>query len=280
MSKKTKKPDASGHPAPKRGKKPAQDELDNFDSALSDLPPWDSTSKSRGTPLYPRCHDKHPELAIGGGVLVGASCNHPRPDFDVYVGFDYGMKIAALAPWLPATVKGPIQGKFEITDMQAPKDPAEFALMLDWLIEQLAAGRRVHIGCIGGHGRTGLVLSALVAKLGLDEDPIAYVRQVHCKKAVESQAQVDWLVKHYGCKPATPQKATSWSQKSFDGKYNGIGASFEKDPLAPSSPMGMLGKSGEGKALKGGPITKGGSLLGEGLRLTPLDGPSRIFDLA
>ena len=51
--------------------------------------------------------------------------------------------------------------------------------------------------CIGGHGRTGTCLAALLIEDGMSaKDAIEQVRTVHCKDAVESQVQewyLSWL---------------------------------------------------------------------------------------
>lgn len=52
----------------------------------------------------------------------------------------------------------------------------------------IAAGKRVGIFCIGGHGRTGYFGSLVAGLLGA-EDPIALVR-TYCAKTIESAAQI------------------------------------------------------------------------------------------
>jgi hypothetical protein len=93
-----------------------------------------------------------------------------------------------------------------------------FRNLVDYLCNQLQAGKRIHIGCIGGHGRSGLLLSAIVAKLGT-KDAIQWVRQNHCEKAVESEQQINFLVKHYGVTPAEPAKK-EWSTVSQGCSYS------------------------------------------------------------
>ena len=62
-------------------------------------------------------------------------------------------------------------------------------------------GRKIEVGCLGGHGRTGTLLSALVmaaeGKSALDA--IKEVRRRYCEKAVESSAQLE-LLRSYGQK--------------------------------------------------------------------------------
>lgn len=155
----------------------------------------------------PRCHTKHEELKLGNGVIVGASCGSPREGYDIYIGFCYTMKFKHQKyPWQLNGKDPVIEFQYNITDGCAPGKPKEFKKMIQWVIEQLDAGKRIHVGCIGGHGRTGTFLAALVARMKIDPDPIAWVRKHHCQKAVESESQVKFLVKHFGCKTAKPSK--------------------------------------------------------------------------
>ena len=57
--------------------------------------------------------------------------------------------------------------------------------------EALARGDTVEVGCIGGHGRTGTFLAALLVKieqLGGDE-AIRRVKEAYCSEAVETPGQ-------------------------------------------------------------------------------------------
>jgi hypothetical protein len=159
-----------------------------------------------------KCHTKHLVLELGMGEILGASCSMPRKGFDIYIGFCYTMTFTHQPyPW--ETKDDPVvEFKYEIQDMHAPKDAKEFKLLINWVAEQLEDGKRIHVGCIGGHGRTGTFLAALVSLYeDLTDDPIAYVREHHCKKAVESKDQIDFLVKHFGCKTAKASKTWSGS---------------------------------------------------------------------
>lgn len=158
----------------------------------------------------PRCHTTHKPIKLGHGEVLGASCGSPREGYDIYIGFDYGMKMQHQPfPW-DQTADPIIEFQYRITDMCAPKSPKEFRKMIEWCALRLDAGAKIHVGCIGGHGRTGTFLAALVAFMGVSDDPIAYVREHHCKKAVESKSQIKFLIKHFGCKKAKPTKQ-DWS---------------------------------------------------------------------
>lgn len=60
------------------------------------------------------------------------------------------------------------------------------------------AGRRVGVFCHGGHGRTGYFAAAVLGLLKPEEDPVQYLRQVYCQKAVETEEQLASLVEFLG----------------------------------------------------------------------------------
>lgn len=194
------------------------------DKDLFDDYPWfpetGTTATGKGSKkddkVYAPCHESHKELVIGNGVVIGASCGYPRKGYDVYVGFDSHMKfLAPVYPW-DQSEHPVIEFQYRITDTQPPSDVVSFKKMIDWLAAQLEAGKHIHMGCIGGHGRTGTVLSALVAQVMKVDDPIAWVHANHCKKAVESTSQVKFLMEHFGCKHAEPSKpvTTGWASSA------------------------------------------------------------------
>lgn len=171
----------------------------------------------------PRCYESHPPYEVAPGILIyGGSCHYPIvKDADIYGGFDSGMRFQGGSQYPWAGGEGPIEFLFKITDMQAPTDEVEFRKMIEWLTEQLTAGKKVHLGCIGGHGRTGLVFSALHKHMTGDEDATTHVRTHYCKKTVESDTQVKWLQKHWGITPVEPTKAYSYGSSSKSSSSSG-----------------------------------------------------------
>jgi hypothetical protein len=183
-------------------------------------------SAEEGNTLKPCC-DSHPALDVGGGaVIYGGSCIEPIiTDADVYVRFDmgwsgiWGKRPSKGYPWEEGwEVEFPISHgespwvvDFPIADECAPRNVDRFRKLVEWVSTQLDLGLKVHCGCIGGHGRTGTFLAALVAHrvkqigavaVGCDvgmKNPIKYVRAHYCQKAVESKKQVDFLVEEWGC---------------------------------------------------------------------------------
>lgn len=177
--------------------------------------------------LGPRCYESHPSLKLGKGIVYGGSASHPVKKADIYVSLQDGSTSKAMSdPWEPQAV---IEVQFNISDMQAPTNVPRFLKMIDWLCNQLHDGKKVHVGCHGGHGRTGLVLSALVAKMLETKDAIQYVRTHYCKKAVESTEQVAFLRKHYGVSKVDPAK--SW--KPSKGQVAQIGSGKRLEPDMP-----------------------------------------------
>ena len=60
---------------------------------------------------------------------------------------------------------------------------------VDDILNCLKQGKKVGIFCIGGHGRTGYITACVLGKLGI-QDPIKYLRENYCEKAIESNSQV------------------------------------------------------------------------------------------
>ncbi len=174
---------------------------------------WDTLKGSKkiedafaGTALSVRCYESHPALKLGNGNLIGGSASFPvAKDADVYVALQRGSTSGLSSdPWnLKENV---VEVHFGITDMTAPTDVPRFKKMVTWLCNQLQDGKTVHVGCIGGHGRTGLVISAIVAEMKGKKDAIQWVRKNYCKKAVESKEQIKFLMKHYGVTEVLPTK--------------------------------------------------------------------------
>lgn len=173
---------------------------------------WDSHAH-----VVKKCYESHPALPVGEYVIYGGSCAYPVvTDADIYVALDFMRAPISAQPWNPPD--GKLHTAFYIPDMKAPTDPAEFKRMVTWLAAQLIAGKKVHVGCVGGHGRTGTVLAALVNEMTGEADAITYVRTNYCHKAVESAAQIHFLHEHFGIKKAKPTKLGHVSTASYSGK--------------------------------------------------------------
>lgn len=217
--------------------------------------------KSSKKQPYKKCCHSHPVLKLGHGEIVGAACGSPRPGYDIYIGFDYGMKFEHQKyPW--NEIGDPvIEIQFRITDGCAPKDKKEFKKMVHWVADQLDEGKKIHVGCIGGHGRTGLFLAALVSLYeDLTDDPIAWVRKNHCKKAVESESQVKFLVKHFKCKTAEPSKPKDYWGGTQTGRYYGGQKTYSDYKRGPLSSKDVVADFPKGKRISC--MEKKGSIWG------------------
>lgn len=165
---------------------------------------WSTFGKGGGT--YEKCYHTHKPLKIGEFVIYGGSCSSPAvTDADVYIGFDGSMKMTSKSwPWKKGT-----EFLFQIPDGSIPAHPEEFKKLVAWTRKQLEAGLKVHCGCIGGHGRTGMFLSALVCEMTGEKDAIEYVRANYCSKVVETPSQVDFLHEHFGITKTSSSKQHS-----------------------------------------------------------------------
>lgn len=210
---------------------------------LADYETWDgwneamdSYDSTKTTTTYFRCNETHPELTILNGKVVGASCYNPRSGYDIYIGLDTGMKKQVSEfPWNKKKGKDVVEVCFPITDMKVPTNVEQFKKMIFWLCKQLREGKRIHIGCMGGHGRTGLVLAALISKATKIKDPIAWVRKNHCKKAVESVVQIKFLVQHYGMPTAVPTKEPTTRKKKQKANGKGKGKEWAQNKSSPGT---------------------------------------------
>lgn len=173
----------------------------------------------QGSGDYKQCAASHPKLPIIVGdktyFVTGGSCvsRVPSGDYDVFVGLDVGYsKTKRYYPW----EKG-VEFLYRVPDMGVPKSLASFKKMLGYLEKAILNRENVFIGCIGGHGRTGLVLAALVAKMTGNMKAVPYVRKNYCKKAVESEEQIEWLHKNFGIKKVKSSKnVQGWSNLYYD----------------------------------------------------------------
>lgn len=232
-----------------------------------------------------RCADSHPPLKMGNGWLHGGSCYQPNTDeADVLIGLDTGMqKTSQSWPW----TKG-VEFLYPISDMQAPVNPKSFDKLINWMVQQLEDGKRVHVGCIGGHGRTGTVIAAIVKVMLGEEDAIMWVRKHYCKKAVESAAQINFLNTYYGIKKVEPSKSfASYSSGKVKGKrgnrsYSGSsGISHDSYRRAGLEVGGYLEEVRKGTLvpLEYEPIVSQTSLsLGRtASKLSPIDGKRNVW---
>lgn len=202
----------------------------------------------------PKCYTTHEVLKFGKGRLLGASCGHPRSGYDIYIGFSMGMEFKYNSyPWV-ADDSPVIEFQFLISDMSVPKSPKDFKKMIKWVCNQLHAGKKIHVGCFGGHGRTGLFIAAVRAEFDGDKDAGNWVRKNHCIQAIESQSQINFLFKHFGIKKIKSSKTNyrGWIEKG--NKVDKLGSGIHAQNVIPfklKGPQTLKHVSGKGGSIWG-----------------------------
>lgn len=150
----------------------------------------------------------HPYLTVGSGRLYGGADTDPIMD-----GTDIVVRLQDSAvrredytyPWSGHPDSTRVIIDLPIPDRGVPKNPRDYHALIDYLHEGLMNGLVVQVGCFGGHGRTGMVLASIMAQ-AYEGNPIKFVREHYCKKAVESEEQVKFLSDYYGCPKEPPSK--------------------------------------------------------------------------
>jgi hypothetical protein len=217
-----------------------------------------------------RCFETHPALKVGDHEVFGGSCIDPIiKDADIYIGFDGGMRMTGASyPWNASRV----EVLFYIADGTAPAQADEFKKMVIWAAEQIKAGKKLHAGCIGGHGRTGTFLAALVTHMTGIKDSITYVRENYCQKAVESSSQVDFLHKHYGIKKVSGSKAHLYGGHSKSSSWS---PTYSPSPSPDKKPSnGYQGSSG---GVKPSPPTKPTEYSASSKQIHPVESSKNIW---
>lgn len=206
-----------------------------------------------------RCYESHPALEIKSGIVIyGGSCSTPIVmDADVYIGFDSGMKQTwRNDPW----EEGVYEVQHRMVDQHPPQDHERFVKLLDWTAYMLGEGKKIHAGCIGGHGRTGTFFAALVKTMTGEPDAITFVRKGYCDKAVESKAQVEYLAEKFGIVKQEPRHYAVVTTKSSGKQY-----SFPTYGYGKSSPeSGNSNRKMASASLSTGkPVRVGGNIWGK-----------------
>jgi hypothetical protein len=79
-------------------------------------------------------------------------------------------------------------------DGGVPRDAEAAAGTIVEAFEAARDAKRVEVGCIAGHGRTGTVLACMAVLAGVPaEDAVEWVREHYCEKAVEPPYQEPWV---------------------------------------------------------------------------------------
>ncbi len=126
-----------------------------------------------------------PNFQPEGTVLLNCTGLEPSADLILPRGFEALQKHVDSCPVI--TVNWPDGG--------CPPLSFEFWLELPKLMHAKGYSRLVPY-CLGSHGRTGTALASLaIAHLGLTaKDAVDLIRKAHCRNAVETFSQIDYLI--------------------------------------------------------------------------------------
>jgi hypothetical protein len=93
---------------------------------------------------------------------------------------------------LPSPGNSKLWRHMPIEDFSVPSDDKIVSEEIKKVFSRLLAGQQVYVGCAGGWGRTGLMLS-LIAKVAGQISPVEYVRKNYTHRAVETQEQAAYV---------------------------------------------------------------------------------------
>lgn len=120
-----------------------------------------------------------------------------------------------------------------VKDFHTPA-PMQLRRGLIKTVRAITQGKRVYVGCMGGKGRTGLMLAVLAKSFGV-EKPVEYVRANYYAHAVETPEQYKFV--EVFRIPAKVQRMIFWAR--FFSVF-----SFRKN-LTKAAPKGKLPKKKE-----------------------------------
>ena len=108
----------------------------------------------------------------------------------------------------------------------------------------------VYVCCVGGHGRTGTMISILAGLSGVipkDECPVEWLRKKYCENVVESQEQLDYVAAITGLKvSASPGKAYS-TYTQVNAGWPPVGGGWQGNVYGGSRDYPVINKSFDGE---------------------------------
>lgn len=175
-------------------------------------------NKDYGTPSYstttvsykPSCkHDRSTKVKLENGLEIYATAHRDvkylqaeEVDIGVYAysgwqGSLFPFVSAGLdVPWAPARDTQAVILPWP--DYGVPDNTDYMPDMIRWMLDLLGSGKSMEVACMGGHGRTGTLLAMLLVAQGLTPgEAIREARARHCKSAVESAKQCDYIAQFY-----------------------------------------------------------------------------------
>ena len=167
-------------------------------------------------PPFQGCTIMHPPLPIiikdkKFEIFGSSSITTNIENADIYISLEkYCTTFEWEQPWLNEKKQ---HISYFINDGDVPEDSDNFKKAILFTIDELKKNKKIHIGCISGHGRTGMFLSAIVQETMKDYlikkniSAIDYVRDNYCAHAVENLKQVLFLETTFNIK--WPEEETS-----------------------------------------------------------------------
>ena len=133
-------------------------------------------------------HDGSSPVLIGGYPIRLAACPHITAE--ALAKAQVLFPLNGQMPYKPVAF-GKAHLVFQCELMDRGGVPANWADFIRLVAEEyMPKGYDMMAWCFGSHGRTGCFGASLISVMMPEvEDPIAYVRQLHCQEAVESLAQ-------------------------------------------------------------------------------------------
>lgn len=158
---------------------------------------WKTKWKSYSKTYTPYVECTHKELEVLGGILTGGKDKEQFKKADTLVLLDCIDKGVFLGDIVDTHGRINLTDQriiyYPIRDMQVPENKDSFKIVIGEMKRELSEGKRIHVQCIGGHGRTGVVIASLIGMYTEETEPIKWTRENYCDKAVENLAQVNFV---------------------------------------------------------------------------------------
>lgn len=128
-----------------------------------------------------------PEVLFPDGTKVRATGWPSRDENREWREFGLYMD-AKWQPTWPAIV-------LDWPDFEVPSNPEVAAAEIQAAFRKARSGLRVEVGCLGGTGRTGIVLACMAILAGVEADrAVGWVRKNYSPYAVETPQQEAWVM--------------------------------------------------------------------------------------
>jgi hypothetical protein len=149
------------------------------------------------------------DTAIHGGSIFDV----PRGIADHYFFLDGAIK----------TPRTPYITVHHIPNFGVPQNIKLFNQCLEKAAIFVTEGCPIFVGCLGGHGRTGLFLSILLFQLTKDKLSLYTLRERYCHKAVETTVQYRFLMEYglevYPLDYEQVKEKEEWKWRGYGQKY-------------------------------------------------------------